>query len=80
MIGFKTKHMRRFFAVPLLILFLVLVVTPSVSIATEADCKKGLIKCVSSAVLGGITNPALGIAMVGFCLNGYAFCLEFLQN
>ena len=80
MTNFKTDRMRRFLAVPLLILLLILAFTPSVSEASNADCEKGLVKCVSSAVLGGIANPAFGIAMIGFCLNGYAFCLEFLQD
>ncbi|MFB0564447.1 MAG: hypothetical protein ACETWK_02060 [Candidatus Aminicenantaceae bacterium] len=75
----KTNGMRKLFALPLIVLLFILIANPSAPKALRADCDKGLVKCMASAVLAGLANPALGISMIGFCLNGYAFCLEFFE-
>ena len=79
---FREKGLKKCLVLSLVVFLVVLVVNPSVLNAANsevADCEKGLVKCLFSAALAGIVNPGFGVSLAAFCINGYIFCLEFMQ-
>jgi len=79
---FKEKGLKKCLVLSLVVFLVVLVVNPSVVKAANpegADCDKGLVKCLFTAALASFANPGLGASLAAFCVNGYIFCLEFLQ-
>lgn len=41
-------------------------------------CEEGYAKCILTAFIIALTNPAAGISFEVFCGIGYAWCLEFM--
>ncbi len=71
----KRKWLGKGVAFSLVVVILMLFsFTPSFS----ASCESAYARCILDAILSGFINPALAFAWEGFCIVGYAWCLEFM--
>jgi len=75
---FKRKGFREFLVISSVLLFFVIIISPSgLEAGRRSECTRAYIRCGTNAFLLSIAHPALGAAWAAGCVVGYVWCLEF---
>jgi len=72
----EAKSFKKIVIIVLLLLFISVNLLPVLA-NVAGDCEEGAARCLFTAALTAIGNPAVGASIAAWCAVGYAWCKQY---